>query len=156
MILSLVLTLLPRGVFSQYHLIISCHSEPLKPSPQNFATFRFLPFCHNMRGFGKVSQPGGLHYCGHLSNDSSTGKKIDIKIFLSVKMALIRRGYNFGSEKKFLIVKVILVSLTRNSKGKFQNAMNCSGVTRRTSRTANLLEGCLFNSLVPVITCAIK
>ena len=75
------------------------------------------------------------------------------KIFLSVKMALIRSGYNFGSEKKFFIVKVILVSITRNSKGKFWNAINCSGVTRQTSRTANFLKGCLFNGLMPVIMC---
>ena len=43
--------LIAYGVFIQYHLIISCNSEPLKPWPKNFATFRFLPFCHNMREF---------------------------------------------------------------------------------------------------------
>ena len=65
--------LIAYGVFIQYHLIISCHSEPLKPWPKNFTTFRCLPSCHNMREFWQsVSQEG---YCGHLSNDSSTGHK---------------------------------------------------------------------------------
>ena len=43
--------LIAYGGFIQYHFIISCHSEPLKPWPKNFAIFQFLLFFHNMREF---------------------------------------------------------------------------------------------------------
>ena len=69
------------GVFIQYHLIISCHSEPLKPLMAqklcDFSVFTFLPQYERILP-KSVRQEG---YCGHLSNDSSTGhKKLDIKI----------------------------------------------------------------------------
>ena len=93
--------LIAYWVSIQYHLVISCHSERRKPSPQNFVTSQFLPFCHNMREFWQSQSARRVTFLRpSFKRQLDRSKKLDTKIFLSVKMVLICRGYNFGTEKK--------------------------------------------------------
>ena len=75
-------------------------------------------------------------------------------------MVQIRRGYNFESEKKILIVKSDFGIINQEFEGqisKRNELLRCDKTNFKTSclkqRTANFLKGCLFNGLVPVITC---
>ena len=61
------------------------------------------------------------------------------QFFFSLKIAEIRRGYNYGSEKPFGITeKVILAQFNPTFGDKYRNAMNRSRAEKTTFMTSYL------------------